>query len=93
LVDADHVHDDKDHEHGKQAAREDEQVLRFKPLKLDAFPNALIYIVFHNRCSIWDYRKKERRIVAATIRKIQAPNQEAAVLDVSGSPALNLPIE
>ena len=34
-------------------------------------------------------RKKERRMVAATIRKIQAPNQEAAVLLVSGSPELS----
>lgn len=33
-----------------------------------------------------DQRKNERRIVAATIRKIQAPNHEAAVLLVSGSP-------
>jgi hypothetical protein len=40
-----------------------------------------------------DYKKKERRIVAATIRKIHAPNQLAAVFDVSGSPELNLPIE
>jgi hypothetical protein len=29
-------------------------------------------------------------MVAATIRKIQAPNHEAAVLDVSGSPLENL---
>lgn len=28
-------------------------------------------------------------MVAATIRKIQAPNQDAAVLDVSGSPDEN----
>ena len=32
------------------------------------------------------YRKKLLRIVAATMRKIHAPNQEAAVLLVSGSP-------
>lgn len=30
-------------------------------------------------------------MVAATIRKMQAKNQLAAVLDVSGSPLLNLP--
>ena len=36
------------------------------------------------------YKKKERRIVAATMRKIQAPNQEAAVFLVSGSPEENL---
>ena len=29
-------------------------------------------------------------MVAATIRKIHAPNHEAAVFDVSGSPELNL---
>ena len=37
-----------------------------------------------------DYKKKERKMVAATIRKIHAPNQEAAVFDVSGSPEENL---
>ena len=36
-----------------------------------------------------NYRKNERRIVAATIKKIQAPNQLAAVLLVSGSPLEN----
>lgn len=39
------------------------------------------------------HRKNDLRMVAATIRKIQAPNQEAAVLLVSGSPDENLPIE
>ena len=33
----------------------------------------------------------ERRMVAATIRKMHAPNHEAAVLDVSGSPDENFP--
>ena len=37
------------------------------------------------------YRKNERKIVAATIKKIHAPNQLAAVLLVSGSPLENLP--
>ena len=37
------------------------------------------------------YRKNERRMVAATMRKIHAPNQLAAVLEVSGSPDENLP--
>ena len=32
------------------------------------------------------YRKNERRMVAATMRKMHAPNQLAAVLEVSGSP-------
>jgi len=35
------------------------------------------------------YKKQERRIVAATMRKMQAPNQEAAVFEVSGSPDEN----
>jgi hypothetical protein len=39
------------------------------------------------------YRKKERRMVADTIRKMQAPNHEAAVFDVSGSPLENFEIE
>ena len=39
---------------------------------------------------ITDYRKNDLKIVAATIRKIQAPNHEAAVLEVSGSPDENL---
>ena len=34
-------------------------------------------------------RKNERKMVAATMRKIQAPNQEAAVFEVSGSPEEN----
>ncbi len=38
----------------------------------------------------YSYRKNERKIVAATIKKIQAPNQLAAVFPVSGSPELNL---
>ena len=37
------------------------------------------------------YKKNERNIVAATIRKIQAPNQLAAVFEVSGSPEENFP--
>jgi hypothetical protein len=35
------------------------------------------------------YKKKERRMVADTIRKIHAPNHDAAVLLVSGSPLEN----
>ena len=37
-----------------------------------------------------DYRKKERSIVAATMRNMHAPNHDAAVLAVSGSPDENL---
>lgn len=36
------------------------------------------------------YRKNDLKMVAATIRKIHAPNQEAATFEVSGSPLLNL---
>lgn len=32
-------------------------------------------------------------MVAATIRKMQAPNHDAATFDVSGSPEENFPIE
>jgi hypothetical protein len=39
------------------------------------------------------YRKNDLNTVAATIRKIQAPNQLAAVLEVSGSPLENFEIE
>ena len=48
--------------------------------------DSLVDIVFH---SLLYYRKKERRTVAATMRKTQAPNQLPAVLPVSGSPLLN----
>ena len=54
LIDARQVENDEDDEHGQQATREDEQVLRFQPLELDAFPNAFIYIVLHNRCCYGD---------------------------------------
>lgn len=37
-----------------------------------------------------NYKKNDLKIVAATIRKIQAPNQLAATLLVSGSPDENL---
>ena len=38
-----------------------------------------------------DHRQEHRRRVAATIRKMQAKNQLAAVFEVSGSPLENLP--
>ena len=85
LVDTCHVHDDEHHEQGEQPAREDEQVLAFQPLELRAAADSLVdRILRHNQ------RKNERKIVAATIKKIQAPNQLAAVLEVSGSPEENL---
>ena len=57
----------------------------FKPLNSTVRPTPLLI----SQLAIF-YRKKERKIVAATMRKIHAPNQEAAVLLVSGSPLENL---
>ena len=48
LIDARHVEDDEQHEHGEQPSGEDEQVLRFQPLELDALTDSLVYSVFHN---------------------------------------------
>lgn len=84
LVYAGHVHDYEQDKKDQQSCCEDKQVLAFKPFKLYRFAYSSVYGIFHG------YRKKERKIVAATIRKIQAPNQEAAVLEVSGSPDENL---
>ncbi len=59
--------------------------------ELHALADSLVDSIFHNYLhDRLDYKKKERRIVAATIRKIHAPNQLAAVFDVSGSPLENL---
>jgi len=85
LVDARHVHDDEHHEQGEQPAREDEQVLALEPLELRTAAYPLVDRILRH-----DYRKNERKMVAATIRKMQAPNQLAAVLLVSGSPDENL---
>ena len=41
-----------------------------------------VYIIY--------YKKNDLKMVAATIKKIQAPNQLAATFDVSGSPDENL---
>ena len=85
LAYAGHVHDDEHHEQGEQPAGEDEQVLAFQPLKLRVAPDPLVdRVLRHN------HRKNERRMVAATIKNIHAPNHEAAVLEVSGSPDENL---
>ncbi len=82
------VHNHKEYEESQQTAHENEQVLRFQPLELNRLSNPP---VDWKLCHTLYYRKKERRIVAATIRKIQAPNHEAAVLLVSGSPEENFP--
>ena len=85
LADPCHVHDGEHHEQGEQPAGEDEQVLASQTLELRAAADPLVDSVLRH-----NHRKNERRMVAATIRKMQAPNHEAAVLDVSGSPDENL---
>ena len=89
LVDADHVEDDEEDEEGEQTSTEYEEVLRLQALKLNRTADALVDGVFSH--TLLYYRKNERRMVAATMRKIHAPNQLAAVLEVSGSPDENLP--
>lgn len=84
LVYTGHVHGYKQDKKDQQPCCEDKQVLTLEPLKFYRFTDSSVYRIFHG------YRKKERKMVAATIRKIQAPNQEAAVLEVSGSPDENL---
>ncbi|EOS16615.1 hypothetical protein C802_00294 [Phocaeicola sartorii] len=84
LVYAGHVHHHENHEQREKSAGEDEQVPAFEALEFRAASYPLVYLVFRH-----GQRKNERRIVAATIRKMQAPNQEAAVLEVSGSPDEN----
>jgi len=89
LVDADHVENDEEDEHDEQTSAKDEEVLRFQPLELNRTADPLVdrELCHDSR----DYKKNERRIVAATIKKIHAPNHDAAVFDVSGSPDENLP--
>jgi hypothetical protein len=50
LINTRHIEYD---EHGQQAIRKDEEVLRFQTFELNAFPNAFIHIVLHNRCCVW----------------------------------------
>src|SRR5690554_4394553 len=83
-----HIQYHREDERCEQTTCENDQVLCFQPFKFHGSSNAFIDVVTVHKTS--DYRKNERRIVAATIRKIQAPNHEAAVFDVSGSPLLNL---
>ena len=89
LADADHVEDDEEDEEGEQTSTEYEEVLRLQALKLNRTADTLVDWVFSH--TLLYYRKNERRMVAATMRKIHAPNQLAAVLEVSGSPDENLP--
>ena len=89
LADADHVEDDEEDEESQQPTCEDEQVLSLQTFELNRTADALVDVVFSH--TLLYYRKNERRMVAATMRKMHAPNQLAAVLEVSGSPDENLP--
>ena len=85
LTDATEIKNDHEDEDSKQASRKEEEVLRLQALELHR-PTYTFVDFPLSHC----YKKKERRMVAATMRKIHAPNQEAAVLLVSGSPLENL---
>ena len=79
------VHRNEQQEETEQSAGKKVKVLRPQAMKLHTRIDALVDIIrCHSR-----YRKNERNTVALTIRKIQAPNHEAAVFEVSGSPLLN----
>jgi len=92
LVRTSHVEDDHKEEDGKQSTCEDEELLRLQSLELNRMTDALVdWVVSHKSYTLLYYRKNERRMVALTMRKMQAPNQLAAVLLVSGSPDENLP--
>ena len=81
-----HIEDDEQQENGQQAPDKKVQVLCLQAVEFHVASDSLVDIVFH---SLLYYRKKERRTVAAMMRKTQAPNQLPAVLPVSGSPLLN----
>ena len=83
LIHAAHVADDDKEERRQQSTGEEEEVLRLEPFELDRPPHAFIDLPRSHQ------RKKLLRIVAATMRKMHAPNHEAAVFDVSGSPDEN----
>lgn len=85
-VDTGHIEHDDQHEQSQQSAREEKEVLAFQALELGTAADTFVDTVFRH-----SYKKKERRMVAATIRKMQAPNHEAAVFCVSGSPDVNFP--
>ena len=92
LVRTCHIEDDHKEEDGKQSTCEDEEVLCLQALELNRMTDALVdWVASHKSYTLLYYRKNERRMVALTMRKMQAPNQLAAVLLVSGSPDENLP--
>lgn len=80
LRDTRDIHYHEQDEQGQKADGEYEQILRFQTLVLHTAPHAFVDGILGHQ------RKNDLRIVAATIRKMQAPNHDAAVLLVSGSP-------
>lgn len=78
------IEDDDQQKSSEQSACEQKQVSGGQSPELHFTADAPVDFVFHSF-----YRKKERKTVALTIRKMQAPNQLAAVLLVSGSPDEN----
>lgn len=80
LRDTRYIHNHEQDEQGQKADDEYEQILRFQTLVLHTAPHAFVDGILGHQ------RKNDFRIVAATIRKMQAPNHDAAVLLVSGSP-------
>ena len=80
LRDTRDIHYHEQDEQGQKADGEYEQILRFQTLVLHTAPHAFVDGISRHQ------RKNDFRIVAATIRKMQAPNHDAAVLLVSGSP-------
>lgn len=80
LRDTRDIHYHEQDEQGQKADGEYEQILRFQTLVLHTAPHAFVDGICGHQ------RKNDLRIVAATIRKMQAPNHDAAVLLVSGSP-------
>ena len=80
LRDTRYIHNHEQDEQRQEADDEYEQILRFQTLVLHTASNAFVYGILGHQ------RKNDLRIVAATMRKIHAPNHDAAVLLVSGSP-------
>lgn len=80
LRDTRYIHNHEQDEQGQKTDDEYEQILRFQTLVLHTAPHAFVDGILGHQ------RKNDLRIVAATMRKMQAPNHDAAVLLVSGSP-------
>lgn len=87
VANASHIKNYEYDEYGQQAPGKNKEVLRTEPLELYGLADPSVDPKLRHN---YDTPKKDLRIVALTIRKIQAPNQLAAVFEVSGSPELNL---